>query len=161
MKGEPSVLLIDDMWAHEKYLRMLGLEDEGWIVEAAIDREVAGATRLAAEKIRAYGGFTFILLDIHWPRDMWGGVKVLHALWRRLGRRRPARKVIILTRSLVFAHEELIRLADILRIPDELRILQLDTEEERQQLKKVLLKLRKDMLRARRGGSFRQGQGRP
>jgi CheY-like chemotaxis protein len=139
--NEPSVLLVDDTKIHEKYLRMLNLEKEGWIVKVAIDQTINGAVRKAARQIEANDGFTIVLLDILWPTDKFGGVKVLNKLSKKYSRKLPVRKVIIMSRESVYSKPELMRLADVLRMPDELRCLQLTTAYEREQLKKVLLKI--------------------
>lgn len=140
--NEPSILLIDDLPIHEKYLKMLDLEAEGWIVRAAIDRTIAGAVRKAVKEIEANdGGFTIVLQDILWPTDEIGGVKVLAKLSKKYNRSLPVRKVIIMSRASVYSRPELLKLADTLRMEDELRCLQLTTAFEREQLKKVLLKI--------------------
>ncbi len=139
--NEPSVLLIDDTPVHGKYLKMLDLEAKGWIVRAAIDQTIEGVVKKAIREIDANDGFTIILQDILWPGDEYGGVKILNKLSRKYGHNMPVRKVIIMSRAGIYSKPELVKLAKVLGMKDELCVLQLTTELERQQLKEALLKI--------------------
>jgi len=140
MRNEPSVLLVDDEQRHEKFLQMMDLEGDGWTVEAAIDRTVAGATKKAIDVIKKHNGVTVLLLDILWHREVYGGIKVLHGIWEHFARKRPARRILIVTRHAI-NEPRVAQLADALGIPEELRGLQIETMQGRQRLKGILLDL--------------------
>ena len=141
MRNEPSLLLIDDMQAHDAYLRMMKLDSRGWTVESAIDPTVDGAVAKAREKIDEYEGFSIILLDILWPHENYGGIKILHKLYKAFGNILPTRRVLIVTRKSIKSDPQVTKLADKLRMPVAMRTLMLDTGNGRDRLKECLLQL--------------------
>jgi CheY-like chemotaxis protein len=138
MKSEPSILLIDDMPEHEAYLRMMKLDAEGWTVECVIDATVSGALAEARRKVRQYGGFSVIVLDILWKHNKYGGCEIIMRLWKSCGKRVPARRVLIVTRGGIRGDPVLEQLAEKLRIPLEMRSFQLETAHGRDRLKRAV-----------------------
>jgi hypothetical protein len=144
MKNEPSVLLIDDKEESEAYLRMMDLDAEGWSVECAIDSTIKGAVDKSRKKIDLYDGFSIILLDILWPyNEKYGGIKVLHRLFKAYGNCLPARQVLIVTKGSTISDDpNLKQLAANLNIPVDMRCsFVLATQNGRDRLKKCLLRL--------------------
>ncbi|MCP4611616.1 MAG: response regulator [Planctomycetes bacterium] len=138
---EPSILLIDDDQKHEVYLRMLNLENEGWTVRAAIDKTLKGTVSKAIKEIEANDGFTILIVDIKWPTDKRGGVKILNELSKTYKRSLPIRRGIIMSGASIPCDIELSKLAEVLKMKREWWTLQLTTPLERERLKKVLLEI--------------------
>ena len=139
MKKEPSLLLIDDMQQHDHYLRMMDLDKEGWAVESVIEQTVKKALAEACGKIRQYGGFSVIVLDMLWPHGkLHGGIEIWRDLVRRHGGTPPARKVVIVTRKAVNDDPKVKEFADKLNIPANMRTLMLETPSGRHRLKEYL-----------------------
>lgn len=147
---EPSVLLVDDMPTHEIYLRMVPLD--GWTIDAAIDKEIQGAVDRAVAKLEKSGGCTIMLLDITWPTDDLGGIRVYHGISQRFGSAPPLRRVIPFSRASMRRRPELIRFLEVLRVPREDQSLQLTTETERQRMGKAFQKIWREELRQDRRG---------
>lgn len=139
---EPSILLIDDDEKHADYLKMLKLEEKDWIVRVAIDKTLDGAVKKATKEIEENeGGFTILILDVKWPTDDKGGVRILNKLSEKHFRSLPIRKGLIMSGASIPNDPELSRLANVLHMEPEWWTLQLTTPLERQRLKKVLLEI--------------------
>lgn len=139
MRPQPSVLLIDDSLDHEANLRSLDLDADGWVVEAAIDRDLDKAYAKAIKAIDAQRRkFTVIILDIMWPGEGAGGIKILGKLIGRY-RKVPAHQILFVTRGSALDQPEVLSLLESLQVPIGMRkTLQFDTEHGRKELKKAL-----------------------
>ena len=146
MIKEPSLLLIDDWQNHYDHVLMMNLNQEGWVVEGAIDPSIDGAFDKARRKIQKYDGFSVILLDIMWELggELYGGIKILHRLSKVLGNRPISRQVVPVTRKSSTIEEDpnIKELVRKLRIPiDMQRMFLFETQHGRDSLKKYLLDL--------------------